>query len=71
VGEHRYEIRYANGKLAFARSLDKAKAKVLHETRQERAPTGLLPAEIWKLGLTDVVGRGEYVETIRAGKKSA
>jgi hypothetical protein len=61
---HHFEIRYANGKIDFARSLKQARNKVFHEAGHDDAPTGLLPAEIWKTRIDEVIGRGEHAETV-------
>ena len=62
-GRARYEIRYANGKRAYADSLDEAREVVGVKTRDD-ADGGWFPAEIWTAGISDVIGVGELVETV-------
>jgi hypothetical protein len=59
----RHEVRYANGKRAYADSLEAARDVVQVKTRED-AGGGWFPAEIWTAGISDVLGVGELIETV-------
>ena len=59
----RYEIRYANGKRAYADSVEAAR-DAIHVKSRDDAGGGWFPAEIWTAGISDVLGVGELIETV-------
>lgn len=59
----RYEVRYANGKRAYADSVEAARDLIEMKT-QEDPGGGWFPAEIWTAGISDVLGVGELIETV-------
>jgi hypothetical protein len=58
-----FEIRYANGKRAYADSLDEARDSIGVKKRDD-VGGGWFPAEIWTAGISDVIGVGELIETV-------
>ena len=58
-----WEVHYANGQVDFASSHEEAQTLVMQKTGHDQAPSGLLPAQIWKTNRPNI-GVGELVETI-------
>ena len=58
-----YAIHFANGETNVRQTLQAARDHVMQRTDHDQAPPGLLPAEIWEIGPSDV-GNGRLVDRI-------